>query len=101
MLKITERAGSDGTPELHLEGQIYGPWLEEVRRCCEAALSAARGLTLDLSNVSFIDRDALILFRELKNREITITNCSPFVAEQLRELGLVLRHEGEANDLVY
>jgi anti-anti-sigma regulatory factor len=72
---------------LYLEGQINGPWLVEVRKCCERVLATARRLTLDLTNVSFVDRDAIILFRELKDREVTITNCSPFVAEQLKELG--------------
>lgn len=86
MLKITEHAEPDGTAMLYLEGQINGPWLAEVRRCCDRALASARRLTIDLANVSFVDRDALVLFRELKDREVTIANCSPFVAEQLKEI---------------
>jgi anti-anti-sigma regulatory factor len=91
MLKITESASADGTVMLNLEGQINGPWLEEVRRCCDRVMATDRRLSLDLTNVSFVDRDAIVLFRELKDREVRITNCSPFVAEQLRELGLSLR----------
>src|SRR5262249_19483564 len=93
MLKITESAASDGTAMLHLEGQINGPWMAEVRRSCDRVLATARHLILDLANVSFVDRDAIVLFRDLKDREVTITNCSPFVAEQLKELGLCLRTE--------
>ncbi|HEU4389207.1 MAG TPA: STAS domain-containing protein [Blastocatellia bacterium] len=88
MLKITESAASDGTAMLYLEGQINGPWLTEISRCCDRILATARRLTLDLANVSFVDRDAVALFRKLKDREVTITNCSPFVAEQLKGLGL-------------
>jgi hypothetical protein len=72
---------------LYLEGQVVGPWLAEVRRCCERVLATARRLTLDLTNVSFVDRDAITLFRELTDHEVTLANCSPFVAEQLKELG--------------
>jgi hypothetical protein len=86
MLKITEGADLDGTAMLYLEGQVSGPWLAEVKRCCDRALAVTRRLTLDLENVSYVDRDAITLFRELKAREVNITNCSPFVAEQLREL---------------
>lgn len=93
MLKITESAASDGTAMLYLEGQVNGPWLAEIRRCCDRILFTARRLTLDLANVSFVDRDAVVLFRELKEREVTITNCSPFVAEQLKELGPCRRTE--------
>jgi len=97
MLKITESAASDGNAMLYLEGQIRGPWLEEVRRCCDQVLSTARRLTLDLGDVSFVDRDAITLFRELTDRSVTITNCSPFVAEQLKELGSGLRKDDRSN----
>ena len=91
MLKITEGVGEDGTALLYLEGQVNGPWLAEVKRCCDRVLATARRLTLDLANVSFVDRDAIDLFRELTDRKVTMANCSPFVAEQLKELGPCLR----------
>jgi ABC-type transporter Mla MlaB component len=89
MLKITEGAASDGTATLHLEGQVTRAWLGEVRRCCERTLATARRLTLDFTDVSFVDRDAITLLRELTDREVTLANYSPFVAEQLKELGPV------------
>lgn len=93
MLRITEGSAADGTATLYLEGQVTRALLAEVSGCCERALATARRLTLDLADVSFIDRDAIILFRELTYREVTLANCSPFVAEQLKELGPCLRIE--------
>src|SRR6478736_2709270 len=96
MLKITKGMAPDNNSILYVEGKITGPWLEELRRCCDQVLSTARRLTLDMQNVSFVDRDAITLFRELTDREVAITNCSPFVAEQLKELRLGFRNEPTA-----
>jgi hypothetical protein len=43
-------------------------------------------LVLDLANVSFIDAAGVMLFRELTAGRVLVTNCSPFVAEQLKEV---------------
>jgi hypothetical protein len=36
-----------------------------------------------LTAVSFVDWDGITLLRELKARDVAITNCSPFIAHQL------------------
>ena len=84
MLKIVSRGNGDGTTTLVLEGRLVGPWVEEVRRSCEQALSTTVELTLDLGTVSFIDRPGIELLRSLADRHTRLNNCSPFVAEQLR-----------------
>jgi hypothetical protein len=84
MLKIVvaERVGAQVT--LHLEGQVVGPWVEELRRTCEPLVEAGRTLTLDLSGVSFVDREGVALCRGLRQRRAArLRNCSPFVKEQL------------------
>jgi hypothetical protein len=93
MLKITEGSDSDGKPTLYLEGQVTRAWLAEVSGCCERVLATARRLTLDLAEVSFVDRDAISFFKELTEREVVLTNCSPFVAEQLKGIGPCLSIE--------
>jgi hypothetical protein len=69
---------------LVLEGGVLGPWVDELRRVCDQALQRCGTVTLDLGAVGFIDRAGLALFRELESRQVRLTNCSPFVAEQLR-----------------
>jgi anti-anti-sigma regulatory factor len=44
----------------------------------------AEHLVIDLAGVSFLDADGIALFRELAARRVLFTNCSSFVAEQLR-----------------
>ncbi len=84
MLKIVLSETSRKTPTLELEGKLVGPWVEELRRSCEAVLSTGAKLTLDLSEVSFLDRNGVELVRSLTNRNVALLNCSRFVVEQLR-----------------
>jgi len=93
MLRITGGTSATRTGEkeaLRLEGQVAGPWVEELRRVCNELIAmngdAAHPLVLDLTNVSFVDADGVALFRELTARLVSLTNCSVFVAEQLKEV---------------
>jgi len=90
MLRISQKAAeNEGGPIcLRLEGQVTGPWVEELRRVCTETLGnnghGAKHLVIDLDGVSFLDADGIALFRELAARRVLFTNCSSFVAEQLR-----------------
>ena len=83
MLKIvvTQRA-SDTV--LRLEGQVIGPWVEELKRSCEPVLARGATLTLDFSDVSFVDRDGVLFLLSLRHRRAALQNCSPFIVEQLK-----------------
>lgn len=70
---------------LRLEGHLGGPWVDELRRSCDRVFSRGKRLTLNLSEVSFIDRDGVALLRALKRREVEVRDCSPFVELQLKE----------------
>jgi anti-anti-sigma regulatory factor len=90
MLRISQRPAQNegGATYLQLEGQVTGPWVEELRRVCTET-SGNNGhskdhLVIDLAGVSFLDADGIALFHELAARRVLFTNCSPFVAEQLR-----------------
>jgi anti-anti-sigma regulatory factor len=57
MLKITIQPGKT-TTRLMLEGRLTGPWVEELRRCWEAAaVVAASDVVIDLAGVTFIDAE--------------------------------------------
>jgi anti-anti-sigma regulatory factor len=86
MLKITpHESSSDGHSCFVLAGSIAGPWVGELRRLCEESLAAGSALTLDLSQVSFLDSGGVDLCRSLIDRKVVILGCSRFVAEQLRQ----------------
>jgi hypothetical protein len=88
MLRISE-SNLDGMERtVHVEGQVVGEWVRVVRLACERALTDGHRLTVDLRDVSYADRDGVALLKELCEKGILLANCSPFVGEQLREVGL-------------
>jgi anti-anti-sigma factor len=93
MLRISYEGTTDTAVVLHLEGQVRGQWVEELRRACDEALrdDTHNGirLVLDLGEVSFIDAEGLTLFRDLTTRHVVLTNASPFAVEQLKEVANV------------
>jgi anti-anti-sigma regulatory factor len=84
MLRISCVESSDAAVTIRLEGQVRGPWVEELRRACEPLLARGSDLILDLTEVSFIDLAGVALCRCLRDRKVAFLHCSPFVAEQLR-----------------
>jgi ABC-type transporter Mla MlaB component len=80
-IEVSEKRGEQVT--VHLEGQMVGPWVDEVRRTCEPFLTNGHALALDFSRVSFVDRAGVALCRRLKQGRATLQHCSPFVKEQI------------------
>ena len=86
MLRIValERTGSGAT--LSLEGRVIGPWVDELKRSCERILDGGAALTLDLTEVAFVERDGARLLKHLVDGGVTVLNCPAFVSEQLKAL---------------
>ena len=84
MLRITVEQGAGQLESLRLEGRIVGPWVAELTRRCEAIRCAGRELELEMSGVSFLDREAVRLVRSLIEQGVDVRACSAFVGEQLR-----------------
>jgi len=85
MLRISVEEVSGHNTTLRLEGHLVGPWVEEFQLSCGQILRESKRLTLNLAAVSFVDRAGLILLRKLKTCEVAITNCSGYVAHQLKD----------------
>jgi ABC-type transporter Mla MlaB component len=84
MLRISIHESDGNTVTLRLEGQLVGAWISELSAACERLLSAGRKVTLDLGDVSLIDRPGLTLLASLSQRAVALDRCSPFQEEQLR-----------------
>jgi anti-anti-sigma factor len=83
MLKIIEIAEGRQTT-LRLQGKVTGQWVTALEAVCSEALRApATRVSVDLSDVSFIDPSGLVLMQQLMDRGVSLVNCSPFTAEQL------------------
>ncbi|HEU4369531.1 MAG TPA: hypothetical protein VFV05_15020 [Methylomirabilota bacterium] len=83
MLKIVTLEPAEGDTVLHLEGQIIGPWVDELRRTCDQLLPTT-AVRLDLSDVSFVERRGVELLRALGTQGVPLLHCSAFVTEQLK-----------------
>ena len=81
MLKILTSESGPGRTVLSLEGQILGPWVDELARACQRLPAAA---VLDLAEVTFVERRGVELLRALEARGVTLMHCTPFVAELLK-----------------
>ena len=83
MLRITDSGRSAADRTVKLEGKLVQPWVEEVRKLFLAA-EVGTLPRLDLSCLSFVDRDGTELLRQLQRQGVHIEPCSPFVAELLK-----------------
>ena len=84
MLKISEPTPADHAVTLKLEGRVIGPWVAELKSACEKHLAEKHAVKLDFADVSFADRAGLALLLRLRSQGVTLVNCSPFLAEELK-----------------
>ena len=85
MLRISAIESPNNAATLRLEGQLAGAWIAELAAMCERLLAAHHEVTLDLADVSFIDRQGLALLAALSRRSVALVRCSPFQKEQIRQ----------------
>jgi ABC-type transporter Mla MlaB component len=85
VLKISIISDSDQGIEFQLEGNLVGPWVEELRKLSDEALSLQKNVSLDLERVWFVDSRGVTLLRDLARRQVSQLNCSQFVSQQLKE----------------
>jgi ABC-type transporter Mla MlaB component len=50
---------------LRLEGELTVPWVTEVGRVCSGIVESRQPLSIDLKEVSFVDREGLRLLASL------------------------------------
>jgi ABC-type transporter Mla MlaB component len=85
VLKISTISDSDQAIQFQLEGNLVGPWVEELRKLSDEALSQQETVSLDLGKLWFVDAQGVSLLRDLARRQVSQINCSQFVTEQLKE----------------
>jgi ABC-type transporter Mla MlaB component len=84
MLRISTTSVAHDSATLHLEGHLVGAWIAELHDTCERLLADGCRVTLDLGDISFIERPGLDLLASLSRRSVAFVRCTPFQEEQLR-----------------
>jgi ABC-type transporter Mla MlaB component len=87
VLKISVIGDSEKRIEFALEGKLVGPWVDELGRLSDEALSQNKSLILNLEKVWFVDARGAALLRDLAGRHVSQNNCSQFVSQLVKETG--------------
>jgi anti-anti-sigma regulatory factor len=85
MLRLTRTTRLPHDVILLLEGQIVAEWVELLEAECLTLLQTDQNVLLDLSRVSYLDRRAARLLRDLAARSVKLINCPPLVADLVKE----------------
>ncbi len=87
MLRISKIAQDEVNLTLKLDGKIEGMYTGELEEACKRGLSGdKKTITLDFSGVTFIDEKGLATLSRLKDRNLNIVKCSPFIRALLNNL---------------
>ena len=85
MLRLTRTTRLPHEVIVLLEGQIVAEWVELLEAECLTLLQTDQQVLLDLSRVSYLDRRAARLLRDLAARSVQLINCPPLVADLVTE----------------
>ena len=88
MLRLTRTTLSPSEIVLKAEGQIVGEWVGLLEAECRDLMESnggGRKILLDFGNVSYLDRQAVRVLRELIRESVGIIHCPPLVEELLTE----------------
>jgi anti-anti-sigma regulatory factor len=83
VLRITRIDPIEDPETVKVEGRVAGPWVEELSRIAERALAESPRVVVDLSGVTFVDREGIELLRNLRARCAGLHGSSSYVAALL------------------
>ena len=82
MLRIERVRNGVGNTTVLVTGRLSGPWIAELERSLNESTSKDI-VVLDLTDVSFVDREGIEYLRMLRRLKLVDLRCSAFVAEQI------------------
>ena len=94
MLRIHVEHGP-GRAYMRLEGKLVGPWVKELLRCWECALTrcTADEVTLDLDEVTFVDSEGQLLLAAMHKAGARLQArgaLSRFIVERIQASNVVI-----------
>jgi anti-anti-sigma regulatory factor len=81
MLRIEAEANGNHETTIRATGRLAGPWVAELQRSLAAHHEEL--VVLDLTEVSFVDRDGIEFLRTVRRESWISLRCSAFVTAQL------------------
>jgi ABC-type transporter Mla MlaB component len=88
VLKISPTRENEKSFKIRLCGQLTKEYVPEVERLLAGEASANQTMSIDLANVTFVDREAMMFLCSAKSRNIEIENCPSYVIRWIKQEGL-------------
>ncbi len=85
MLKITPTRENEKSFKVRLCGQLTKEYLPEVERLLAGEAAASQTMSIDLANVTFVDREAMVFLCSAKSKNIAIENCPSYVIRWIQQ----------------
>ena len=85
MLKITPTRENEKSLRVRLCGQLTKEYLPELERTLSGEKTESQAVALDLANVTFVDREAMVFLCSAKARNIAIENCPSYVIRWIQQ----------------
>lgn len=79
MLRITQVSEDSDTVCLKVEGRVIGDWACELNRTCGYCLSQNRRIILDMSDVTYIDRQGVDALKRILGDNVQLTSATLLV----------------------
>jgi hypothetical protein len=83
VLRITPSREGDKALQVRLCGQLTKDYLPEVQRLLDEG--GTQTVSLDLANVTFVDREAMVFLCAAKSKNIVIENCPSYVIRWIQQ----------------
>jgi len=87
VLKITTIRETPERLKVCLCGQFTAEYVPELQRTLSPENTDAKKIALDLSNVTFVDRDAMVFLCGAKSRNVAIENIPSYVTRWIEQEG--------------
>ena len=88
MLKITTTRENPKSLRVSLCGQLTGEYVPELRKALYPEDNDAENIALDLANVTFVDREAMVfLCGFVKSRNVAVQNIPSYVIRWIEQEG--------------
>ena len=97
VLKITTVQENSESLRVNLYGQFTGEYVPDVEKVMSGQGVDKLRVVLDLSNVTFVDRAAMMFLRTAKSKSIVVENAPSYVMRWIEQEN----HRGSAHSVPY
>ena len=87
MLKITTIREDEKSLKVCLCGQFTGEYVPELQKALYPENIDTENVALDLSNVTFVDREAMVFLCGAKSKNVAIQNIPSYVTRWIEQEG--------------